>query len=449
MKIAYFSPLSPLKSGISDYSEELLPFLKKYIDIDVFIDQYKPTNTKITKQFKIFNFNDFLLNHKYMEYDEIIYHIGNNTKYHEKIYDIALQIPGIVVLHDYSIHHLIAEKTVAQNKYEEYVTEMEYQYGETGKIIAIESLAGKRRVIWETNDVLSFPANKRILNNAKGVIVHSQFIGNLINSIIPDLPICFVPLHTSEIEMITLEEKRNLKRKYNIPDNKVIFASFGFVTEAKRIDVILRCMKKIIDNNNENFIYLIVGEEAKGVYEMSKYIKQLGLSDNARYLGFVELEELKDYIRLSDVCINLRYPTSGETSASLIRILGMGKPALVTNIGSFSEMPDEFCIKTNPGENEENEIYSIIQHLLEYPAEVTSKGKAAYNYVAHNHTLKGSAIKYYNFIKDVSFGRVYKNNVYGYSNSINFITDKMFELGIDENDNDFIKFITDKLVDVI
>jgi hypothetical protein len=36
-RIAYFSPLGPDPSGISDYSEELLPHLARHWDMDLFV----------------------------------------------------------------------------------------------------------------------------------------------------------------------------------------------------------------------------------------------------------------------------------------------------------------------------------------------------------------------------------------------------------------------------
>ena len=42
-----------------------------------------------------------------------------------------------------------------------------------------------------------------------------------------------------------------------------------------------------------------------------------------------------------DVLVNLRYPTMGETSGSVIRALGLAKPLLVSDVGWFSELPDD------------------------------------------------------------------------------------------------------------
>ena len=45
-KLAYLSPLPPERSGISDYSAELLPALGKYYEIDVVLAQEGNRQTK-------------------------------------------------------------------------------------------------------------------------------------------------------------------------------------------------------------------------------------------------------------------------------------------------------------------------------------------------------------------------------------------------------------------
>jgi len=47
-----------------------------------------------------------------------------------------------------------------------------------------------------------------------------------------------------------------------------------------------------------------------------------------------------------DIAINLRGHTVGETSASLCRLMGIGVPAVVSDIGWFAEIPDD-CVRQN------------------------------------------------------------------------------------------------------
>ncbi len=100
MNIAYFSPLNPVKSGISDFSEELVMELKKYINIDIFVDGYKPTNNSIVDNFSIYNIQDIYKKEVRSKYDLLVYHIGNNAAAHSRIVKAANDFPGICELHD-------------------------------------------------------------------------------------------------------------------------------------------------------------------------------------------------------------------------------------------------------------------------------------------------------------------------------------------------------------
>ena len=57
------------------------------------------------------------------------------------------------------------------------------------------------------------------------------------------------------------------------------------------------------------------------------------------------IEDFNGYMAACDIVLNLRYPTVGESSGTLLRALGMGKAVVVTDVGSFREYPDEICLK--------------------------------------------------------------------------------------------------------
>jgi len=92
LRIAYFSPLNPIKSGISDYSEELLEYLSGYGVIDLFVDDYKPSASWLYDSFKIESYRTIYKNNGTNDYDINIYHMGNNEK-HSYIYSTLLQYP--------------------------------------------------------------------------------------------------------------------------------------------------------------------------------------------------------------------------------------------------------------------------------------------------------------------------------------------------------------------
>ena len=59
MRIAYFSPLNPIRSGISDYSEDLLPHLADLVDVDLFVDGFQPSNQELAGRFCTYSIADY------------------------------------------------------------------------------------------------------------------------------------------------------------------------------------------------------------------------------------------------------------------------------------------------------------------------------------------------------------------------------------------------------
>ena len=110
MKVAFFSPLPPAKSGIADYSAALLEELKPRAEVTAF--SAKPARFDPA------------------QFDIALYQIGNNS-YHDFCYEMALEHPGVVVIHEANLHHLIADITIKRGDWDAYLREVEFDGGPT------------------------------------------------------------------------------------------------------------------------------------------------------------------------------------------------------------------------------------------------------------------------------------------------------------------------------
>ncbi len=108
MRVAFFSPLPPARSGIADYSEALIESLRPLVDLEVF--------SRADQHFDPARF------------DIALYQIGNNG-FHDFVYETALRHPGVVVMHESNLHHLIADLTIRRGDWDAYVRECEYNGG--------------------------------------------------------------------------------------------------------------------------------------------------------------------------------------------------------------------------------------------------------------------------------------------------------------------------------
>lgn len=437
MRIAYFSPLNPMKSGISDYSEELLPYLAKYLEIDLYIDDYTPINNRIIEMFDVFNINEYSKVAKERNYDVSLYHIGNNEQCHEKIYFYALENPGIVVMHDFAIHHMVAAMTFARGNHEQYVSEMTFCHGENGKKTAQEFILGKKQAPWEKNS-LQYPLNKRIIDSAKGLITHSYFTRNKIKRVNKEIPIKKIYHHTAEIDANSQLASKKAREYLGIPQDELMLASFGFANPAKRIDKIINAISRL-HSEGYKFNYYIVGE-VQGI-DMSSLLKASSIpTDMVTITGHLPLDKFTLYMKAADICLNLRYPVQGETSGSLHRLFGMSKPILVSNVGSFKEYPNDTLIKINVNTNEEDEIFNNLKELIINENKRKELSSSAYQFAKDNLTIEQSARQYFEFIKKVCM------NYYKHEGLIEQIALKLNELDINIDDpivNDLAKTLAE------
>lgn len=390
-RIAIFTPLPPLKSGISDYSYDIINKLSDYIDIDVFIDNgYTPIKFN-KKNINVYNYRKFITRSK--SYDKIIYEVGNST-YHSYMFEIMNKYKGIVELHDGNYKPLVdylcfaAKKKISKKEYFDLI-----KYDLNNDIYK-----GKDNIFCSSK-IENLTVRNFLLQNAESVIVHSDYLkkeilkSNIIKS-------CTIPHYTVQKPM----DKNELRKELNIDNNKFVISSFGIIHENKRSFELLQAFKKLHSKNNNTLLYFVGECIDKGYKEkMDTFIKENNLSDSVFVLGFVDITLFDKYIASSDIVVNLRYPYNGESSGSLSRSLGLAIPTIVNDIGSFSEFPDNVLIKIPNVEDMDNEVVCIFNTLYKYsikPSLLMSMKDNIISYVQNNLEITKICDDYLNFFNN-------------------------------------------------
>lgn len=366
--IAFLTPLHPQKTGIADYAEEMLPYLRASLgedfQLDLFVDHCKPNGEDVLAHHQIFEIDDYEKLHS--NYNLTVYQMGNNS-FHLKIYELALRFPGIVILHDFAIHHMVASVFLEQKKDDvAYFNEVGYNHGPSARNEAYTRAASGKLGLWET-DAVDYPMNLRLVETALGVVVFSQFAKQRIEAYGCPTPIHRVYLHCGgEVGVCTPEEQAAARRKLGlkIAPEETVIGVFGFISPSKRPYSILNAVEQVMNLTGKKIRLLYVGELQPSCSDLPKEIKKRGLSEQVQITGFTTSEEFLEYLDASDICISLRYPTMGETSGVLNRALSRGKPSIVTNIGTFHELSDEMVAKIGYSETEVTELTTAIHKLL-------------------------------------------------------------------------------------
>jgi glycosyltransferase involved in cell wall biosynthesis len=89
----------------------------------------------------------------------------------------------------------------------------------------------------------------------------------------------------------------------------------------------------------------------------------------------------------ADVHVALRAPTMGETSASVVRSLSLGKPLVVSDVGWFSELPDDVAFKVPVGDREVDTIAAVLELLAADAGLRAAMGSSARRLAETEHRL--------------------------------------------------------------
>ena len=376
MRIAFFSPFPPCRSGIADYAETLAEHLKPLAEVEVFAEAGKPFDAS--------------------RFDVALYHLGNNP-YHGFVYEAALRHPGVVVMHESNLHHLIADLTIRRDDWDAYVRECEYEGGARAKQYAL-----RVRALEVGPDYEGVRMTRRVLESAHGVIVHSQFMVDEVRAAGFAGPVARIP-HGAWIP----EASRNAWRvRLGLDESTPLIGIFGFLKPYKRIAESLRAFRRLL-RVVPTAKMILVGEPHPD-FPLQSLIHSLGISPAVRVLGFTPIDDFTGYMAACDIVLNLRYPTVGESSGSLLRALGLGKSVLVSDIGAFREFPDDVCLKVAVGAGEEDLIFEYLNLLLSRPEVARAMGERAARYVKEECNWDRVASLYAGFLQAVIEGREWK-----------------------------------------
>lgn len=388
-RIAYCSPVNPLPSGISDYSEELLPFLGRYADVVLFVPEgVTPANPRVREHLEVRPMDTLARAHARQPFDALIYHIGNSPV-HAEIYEHALRLPGVVLLHEWVLHHFklwyAATRRADAGIYER---EVVARYGAAGERVARRMARGQL-----LDGAFDLPLVEDVVASAAGLIGHSRYVVDRACALRGDLPTAVVPMG---VPLPRLRDARAARARLGLPLGAPLWASFGHVNPYKRVEAALRAFRHFL-RWEPAARYLLVGSVSPS-YDLGAVIRRLGLQESVIVSGYVAPSEFGDYVAASDLCLNLRYPTAGETSASLLRLLGAGRPTLVSAVGALDELPDDVCAKVDPGPAEAEQILAYAHALWRAPRLAQSLGRHARAHIAREHSLERAARGYIAFL---------------------------------------------------
>jgi glycosyltransferase involved in cell wall biosynthesis len=322
--VGFYSPLPPARTGVADYASALLAEMRRHGTVEV-----APERCEIA-----------------------LYHTGNNGL-HAEIYRRALARPGVVVLHDAVLHHFLLGQLTESGYLDEFV----YNYGEWNRGLARELWRG-RAAAGADGRYFSYPLLRRIAERSLAVVVHNPAAAAAVLQHAPAARVVEIPHLFQEPEPAREGEAMRRRQQWGVDPAAFLFGVFGYLRESKRLVSVLETFVKL-HRENARTALLVAGQFVSTDLEraVAPMIPEAGV------VRLPHLPEREFWLaaRAVDACINLRYPPAGETSGIGIRLMGIGKPVLVTEGPECGRFPEDACLRIAAGAAERD---SLMQHMV-------------------------------------------------------------------------------------
>lgn len=369
MRIAWFSPLPPDRSGIADYSAELLAQLACGFEIDCY-----PERTA----------HDFVWRSRLTPYDLVVYHLGN-APCHDYMWAYLVRYPGLVVLHDARLHHARARCLLDVRRLDAYRDEFHYDHPAVDPAVtqfAIEGLGGPLYYLW--------PMVRVVMDTARLVAVHSPWVAADLRETYPHARVETIRMGVPP-RPVANGARSEVRRRLSLPDESVVFAVFGKITAEKRVSAVLTTMAALAREGLPVF-GMIVGDPDEYA-PLAREIASHGMDGRVRVTGHVADDAIGSHLAAADVCLCLRWPTALETSAAWLRCLAAGRATVITDLAHLVDIPADVTARVDPTD-EASSLLQVMRRLTVDKAwreTLAANGRA---YWLASHTVEMMAADY-------------------------------------------------------
>jgi glycosyltransferase involved in cell wall biosynthesis len=364
MKVAYYSPLPPSRSGVADYSALLLPALERRLAVEV----ARPGRFRRSPRA-----------------DVALYHVGNDPEAHGWIVEALRRRPGVVVLHELVLHHLVAGITLARGDAAGYLAAVERDRGLAGRLLAYGVLDNRIPPLWETRPE-TFPLTGEVLRLATGLIVHSRYVEEGVRAAGWEGPIWRIP-HPAWPPPDALPAAL---------EGSPLVGCFGHQNESKRVPQLFAAFELLRERRPDARLLFVGGATPR--------VAAIAAPEGVTREEYVPESRLWSLMAACDAVVSLRSPTMGETSGSVVRALSLGKPLVVSDVGWFAELPDGVAVKVAPDEREVASLAAALERLASDEETRRSLGDAAAGLAATEHALDRVADLYTAALEEAAGG---------------------------------------------
>ncbi len=333
-RLAYVSPIPPQQSGIADYSAELIPELARHYDITIVADVPSTSNENLAPNFPVITPARFTTAAD--GFDRVLYQIGNSHFHADTLTDLLPRIPGMVTLHDAYLSGLC--NWIAHNKHRTAAAFTEALYRSHGwPAVLSERRDGVPAAIRD------YPCSLPVLQHAIGIIQHSRHGCDILAKYFGRDAIDAIHIIPHLRQRFGGTDRRTARARLGIPEDQFLVCSVGYVAPSK-LPARLLAAWKVMTTAGARLVF--VGQTDDGGVTLLKAAADgLGVPDEQIWTGHVDIDTYRTWLAATDVAVQLRTNSRGETSGAILDCMAAGVATVINDEGSASELPDDCVIR--------------------------------------------------------------------------------------------------------
>lgn len=337
-KLAMVSPLPPQRSGISDYTQLLLPELAAYYRLELICPEQP--DSECTAHGYPWRTPKYFLEH-IDQYDRIVYQFGNSA-FHSHMFALLEKHPGVVVLHDFYLSGVIAHQDYTGAAPGSWTKALYHSHGYPA-VQARHQQQDPAPTIWE------YPCSLEVVQHALAIISHAPFSARLAKrwyGYQAEHDWSVIPLVRPSVEP-DKNQRAQARQLLGIDQQARVVCSFGFIGSTKLNHALLDAWCALPEALRRSNRLIFVGENDPGAYGQSLQAKinTEQLNDQVMITGWVSSTTYKQYLQAANIGVQLRTLSRGETSAAVLDCMSYGLATLVNSNGSMADLSDDVVCK--------------------------------------------------------------------------------------------------------
>jgi glycosyltransferase involved in cell wall biosynthesis len=338
MRLAWFTPWPPQRTGVAGRSAELVPALTaRRHAVDVFVDdrvvpvQRAGDGPPAAGDVRVQSAHDFVWRAARDQYDLVVYQMGNSSA-HAFIWPYLTRWPGLTIFHDLRLHHARGHALLSERRVDAYRRELAWSEPDLSRDaaeLAVAGLDGTYYYLW--------PMHRLAAASSRAIGVHTRMGAVALAAAWPDRPVGYVALGEGRSTPISDAARADARARVGAAPDDVVFGVFGALTPEKRIEPIVRAFA--VAHARVPHTRLVAAGALSRDVDWAGLVAAHGLADAVTHLEALDDQAFDETIAACDVTLHLRWPTAIETSGPWVRALAAGRATVTTAFEHLADVP--------------------------------------------------------------------------------------------------------------